>query len=121
MSGYAHDEASQPKYHIERLANSTVAHVVMKAAVAKTHGIAQVEVTSWGRAVTVALVGGVQRAQRVEQGHHGASVTEDGTQTGEGPLGGPQETEQPRDDEDTGVVDQAYRSLDGRVRHVLPL
>jgi hypothetical protein len=44
MSGYAHDEASQPKYHIERLANSTVAHVVMKAAVAKTHGIAQVEV-----------------------------------------------------------------------------
>ena len=69
--------------------------------------------TSWGRAVTVALVGGVQRAQRVEQGHHGASVTEDGTQTGEGPLGRPQETEQPRDDEDTGVVDQAYRSLDG--------
>jgi hypothetical protein len=43
MSRYAHDEGSKSKNHIERLADRTVAHVVMDATVAKIHHIAQVE------------------------------------------------------------------------------
>jgi hypothetical protein len=70
--------------------------------------------------VAVALVGGVEHHQRVEQGQHGTPVPKHSSQAGIGPPARPHQPKQPWDDENGGLIDQGYGSLERRVRQVAP-